>query len=102
MLSLAYIQPLTPAGGVAGSTLIALVPGAVLLIFLAGIRLSAWLAVILGSAQTRDSAPTDSALAVAVGLARFDGHPPSGCEPQVHHELAAPASCPAGGAGSPG
>ena len=48
----AFTQVLHPAGGQAGSTLLALVPVAVLLGALALLRLSAWLAVIIGSAVT--------------------------------------------------
>jgi lactate permease len=49
---LAFTQPLTPAGGVTGSTLLALVPVATLLIALAVLRVTAWLAVIIGSIVT--------------------------------------------------
>ncbi len=49
---LAFTQQLTPLGGIAGSTLLALVPVVVLLILLAVFRMSAWQAVILGSAVT--------------------------------------------------
>jgi lactate permease len=47
-----FAQILDPLGSVAGSTLLALVPVAVLLVLLAGLRLSAWQAVIVGSAVT--------------------------------------------------
>ena len=51
-MALGFAQDLTPVGGVTGSTLIALVPVATLLLLLAGLRLSAWLAVIIGSGVT--------------------------------------------------
>jgi lactate permease len=47
-----FEQILDPLGTVLGSTLLALVPVAVLLILLAGFRMSAWQAVIIGSAVT--------------------------------------------------
>jgi lactate permease len=47
-----FSQILDPLGSVAGSTLLALVPVAVLLLLLAGFRLSAWQAVIIGSVVT--------------------------------------------------
>ena len=47
-----FIQVLDPLHSVAGSTLLALVPVAVLLLLLAVFRVSAWQAVILGSAVT--------------------------------------------------
>jgi len=47
-----FAQILDPLGSVAGSTLLALVPVAVLLVLLAGLRLSAWQAVIVGSVVT--------------------------------------------------
>lgn len=47
-----FHQVLEPFGTVPGSTLLALVPVAVLLFLLAAIRLSAWQAVIIGSAVT--------------------------------------------------
>jgi lactate permease len=49
---LAFQQTLEPAGGVVGSTLLALVPVATVLILLAVLRVTAWLAVILGSIVT--------------------------------------------------
>lgn len=48
----AFHQKLDPLNNVAGDTLIALVPVAVLLILLAGLRMSAWRAVIIGSVVT--------------------------------------------------
>jgi lactate permease len=48
----AFTQVLHPAGGLTGSTLLALVPVAILLAALGLLRLSAWLAVIIGSAVT--------------------------------------------------
>jgi lactate permease len=47
-----FTQTLNPVGGTAGSTLLALVPVAVLLVLLAVFRLTAWVAVIIGSAVT--------------------------------------------------
>ncbi|HTF47720.1 MAG TPA: L-lactate permease [Pseudonocardia sp.] len=47
-----FEQILDPLGTVLGSTLLALAPVAVLLILLAGFRMSAWQAVIIGSAVT--------------------------------------------------
>jgi lactate permease len=47
-----FTQTLNPAGGTAGSTLLALAPVAVLLVLLAVFRMTAWLAVIIGSAVT--------------------------------------------------
>jgi lactate permease len=47
-----FPQILDPAGSVLASTLIALVPVVVLLVLLAGFRLSAWQAVIIGSVVT--------------------------------------------------
>ncbi|MGH3412442.1 MAG: L-lactate permease [Marmoricola sp.] len=47
-----FHQPLDPIHSVAGATLLALVPVAVLLILLAGLRMSAWRAVIIGSVVT--------------------------------------------------
>jgi lactate permease len=47
-----FVQILDPLGSVLGSTLLALVPVAVLLILLAGFRLSAWQAVIVGAVVT--------------------------------------------------
>lgn len=47
-----FQQVLDPLGSVAGDTLVALVPVAVLLFLLAGLRMTAWLAVILGSIVT--------------------------------------------------
>ncbi|HET8600786.1 MAG TPA: L-lactate permease, partial [Segeticoccus sp.] len=47
-----FHQPLDPIGTLAGVTLLALVPVAVLLILLAGLRMSAWRAVIIGSVVT--------------------------------------------------
>lgn len=47
-----FQQPLTPLGGTLGSTLLALVPVAVLLVLLAAVKLSAWQAVLVGSAVT--------------------------------------------------
>ncbi|HEY7197242.1 MAG TPA: L-lactate permease [Gaiellaceae bacterium] len=52
MAVLAFQQTLEPAGGVVGSTLLALVPVATLLILLAVLRVTAWLAVIIGSVVT--------------------------------------------------
>jgi lactate permease len=49
---LAFQQTLEPAGGVVGSTLLALVPVATVLVLLAVLRVTAWLAVILGSIVT--------------------------------------------------
>jgi lactate permease len=51
-VTLAFTQTLHPAGGVVGSTLLALVPVATVLILLAVLRVTAWLAVILGSIVT--------------------------------------------------
>jgi lactate permease len=51
-MPLAFDQVLYPAGGVVGSTLLALVPVATLLILLAALRVSAWQAVIIGSVVT--------------------------------------------------
>ncbi|MGA8116314.1 MAG: L-lactate permease [Actinocatenispora sp.] len=47
-----FHQLLTPLGGTLGSTLLALVPVAVLLILLAAFRMTAWQAVIIGSVVT--------------------------------------------------
>jgi lactate permease len=47
-----FAQILDPLGTVLGSTLLALVPVAVLLVLLAGFRMSAWQAVIVGSVVT--------------------------------------------------
>jgi lactate permease len=47
-----FTQQLTPAGGIAGSTLLALVPVFSLLALLALLRVTAWLAVVLGSIVT--------------------------------------------------
>jgi lactate permease len=47
-----FTQILDPAGGTLPTTLLALLPVAFLLTLLAGFRLSAWLAVLLGSAFT--------------------------------------------------
>lgn len=47
-----FTQVLNPVGGTAGSTLLALAPVAVLLFLLAGLRLTAWVSVIIGSAIT--------------------------------------------------
>ncbi len=47
-----FAQILDPLGSVLGTTLVALVPVAVLLVLLAGFRLSAWQAVIIGSVVT--------------------------------------------------
>jgi lactate permease len=47
-----FTQVLNPLHSIAGSTLLALVPVAVLLLLLAVFRISAWQAVILGSAVT--------------------------------------------------
>ena len=52
MLELAFQQPLEPAGGALGSTLIALVPVAMLLILLAALRLTAWAAVLAAGVVT--------------------------------------------------
>ena len=49
---LAFVQILTPAGGLLGSTLLALVPVVLLLVLLAVFRLSAWKAVIIGAIVT--------------------------------------------------
>ncbi|MHB8296918.1 MAG: L-lactate permease, partial [Acidimicrobiales bacterium] len=49
---IAFIQTLEPVGGVAGSTLLALVPVVLLLALLAGLRLPAWKAVIVGAVVT--------------------------------------------------
>src|SRR5919205_2310951 len=48
----AFTQELHPAGGVTGSTLLALVPVFTLLVALAFLRVTAWLAVIIGSIVT--------------------------------------------------
>jgi lactate permease len=48
----AFTQELHPAGGVTGSTLLALVPVFTLLVALAVLRVTAWLAVIVGSVVT--------------------------------------------------
>jgi lactate permease len=48
----AFTQELHPAGGVTGSTLLALVPVFTLLVALAVLRVTAWLAVIIGSVAT--------------------------------------------------
>jgi lactate permease len=47
-----FAQVLDPLGSVLGSTVLALVPVAVLLILLAGFRMSAWQAVIIGAVVT--------------------------------------------------
>jgi lactate permease len=47
-----FTQQLTPVGGITGSTLLALVPVFALLALLALLRVTAWLAVILGSVVT--------------------------------------------------
>src|SRR5919197_1111544 len=47
-----FPQILDPVGSVLASTLIALVPVVILLVLLAGLRLSAWQAVIIGSVVT--------------------------------------------------
>ena len=47
-----FTQLLTPADGVVGSTLLALVPVFSLLVLLAVLRVTAWLAVIIGSVIT--------------------------------------------------
>jgi lactate permease len=47
-----FAQVLTPLGSVLASTLLALVPVAVLLLLLAGFRMTAWQAVIIGSVVT--------------------------------------------------
>jgi len=47
-----FAQILDPLGSVLGGTLLALVPVVVLLVLLAGFRMSAWQAVIIGSAVT--------------------------------------------------
>jgi len=52
VLAQSFHQPLTPLGGVLGSTLLALVPVAVLLVLLAVVRMSAWRAVLVGSVVT--------------------------------------------------
>jgi lactate permease len=73
-----FIQILDPLGSVPGSTLLALLPVAVLLVLLAGFRLSAWQAVIIGSIVTVLlaifvwSAPTAGSLA-AYGLGAATG-----------------------------
>lgn len=73
-----FHQILDPVHSVTGSTLLALVPVAVLLVLLAGFRLSAWQAVILGSVVTVLlgifvwSAPASNALA-AYGLGAATG-----------------------------
>src|SRR5919198_2009804 len=51
-MALAFTQELHPAGGVTGSTLLALVPVFTLLVALAVLRVTAWLAVIIGSVAT--------------------------------------------------
>src|ERR687888_340352 len=51
-MALAFTQELHPAGGVTGSTLLALVPVFTLLVALAVLRVTAWLAVIIGSVVT--------------------------------------------------
>jgi lactate permease len=48
----AFTQELHPAGGVTGSTLLALVPVFTMLVALAVLRVTAWLAVIIGSVAT--------------------------------------------------
>lgn len=48
----AFIQVLTPVGGLLGSTLLALVPLVLLLGMMAGFKLSAWKAVIVGAVVT--------------------------------------------------
>lgn len=70
-LVLAFSQNLTPLGGVGGSTLLALVPVAVLLVLLAGLRLSAWLAVIIGSAVTFGLATGIWGLPLGVGAKAY-------------------------------
>jgi len=52
IVAFAFTQLKTPVGGVPGSTLVALVPVASLLILLAGLRMTAWMAVIGGSIVT--------------------------------------------------
>jgi lactate permease len=47
-----FAQILDPLGSVLGSTVVALVPVAVLLVLLAGFRMSAWQAVIIGAVVT--------------------------------------------------
>ncbi|MGH7903063.1 MAG: L-lactate permease [Candidatus Dormibacteraceae bacterium] len=47
-----FHQALDPIGNIAASTLLALVPVAFLLFLLAGLRMTAWLAVFLGSVAT--------------------------------------------------
>jgi len=49
---LAFHQVLNPAGNLLATTLVALVPVALLLVLLAVFRLTAWLAVLIGSAAT--------------------------------------------------
>jgi lactate permease len=51
-MTVAFTQTLHPAGGVTGSTLLALLPVAVLLVALAVLRMTAWVAVIIGSIAT--------------------------------------------------
>jgi lactate permease len=73
-----FTQILDPVGSVLGSTLVALVPVVVLLVLLAGFRLSAWQAVIAGSVVTFLlaifvwDAPVDGA-ATAYGLGAATG-----------------------------
>jgi lactate permease len=74
----AFQQQLSPVGGTLGSTLLALVPVVVLLGLLAGLRLSAWQAVGIGSVLTFLmavlvwGAPSGSAL-TAYGLGAATG-----------------------------
>ncbi len=51
-LAAVFAQPLNPVHSVLGSTLVALAPIVVLLVLLAGFRLSAWKAVIIAAAMT--------------------------------------------------
>jgi lactate permease len=78
-----FTQILDPIGSVLGSTLVALVPVVVLLMLLAGFRLSAWQAVIVGSVVTvllaifvwdapMDGAATAYGLGAATGLWSVD------------------------------
>jgi lactate permease len=68
----AFLQPLDPLHSVFGSTLVALAPIIVLLVLLAGFRLSAWKAVIIGAVVTYVlgvvvwSAPVGGSLRAAV------------------------------------
>src|SRR5437763_6556067 len=52
MIELMFQQPLSPAGGTLGSTLLALLPVVVLLVLLAVFRLTAWLAVAIAGVAT--------------------------------------------------